>query len=664
MMNSKNIIEHTSFASCEVRISDRFPSRRDFLHATALGCLALTLPTGCSNLPRATIGGSESYEKLSRDLLRDWCDGMLVLQINNPANPTEHGALSCPACGIIHGRCLDAVYPFLHQAKVTGERKYLDAGIAVFEWGKNVSHEDGSWTVVADLKSWRGITVFGAIALAETLHHHGDLLDAATRARWTERMGRAADYLYANFTRLDVSNINYGCTGIYAFHLLGRQLSRPAYLERSRELAAEVKNFLSAPNGLLVGEGKPADGKSPRGCVPVDLGYNVEESLVALALYAEASGDMEFKNLVTRTMRAHLEFMLPDGGWDNSWGTRMAKWTYWGSRTSDGCQPGFAVLAKDEPAFATAAYENTRLYRRCTANGLLHGGPHYISHGMKPCVHHTFTHAKALAAVLDHGRLAETISAIAPLPRAEAEGVKEFPEIATWLIARGPWRATLTANDWVYRKQVFQPTGGVISMLWHRDLGPLLAGSLAKYTLVEPYNMQPLPPCGDEPLTPRLEFWENGVWFTNLHDHDAQVVHSRNSGCEVFQVTTQLLDEKKQSPASDPVTCLIEYRFDETSVVVSARTQVGAAGRAIQFALPIISQTGERVTQPAPGRVEIVKPQGRVVIDANASLRLRVAADQRIFNLIPGFEAVPLVATLPADGAEFTCRIGVRRVVG
>jgi hypothetical protein len=31
-------------------------------------------------------------------------------------------------------------------------------------------------------------------------------------------------------------------------------------------------------------------------------------------------------------MDTHLEFMLHDGAWDNSWGTRNFKWTYWGNR--------------------------------------------------------------------------------------------------------------------------------------------------------------------------------------------------------------------------------------------------------------------------------------------------------------------------------------------
>ena len=49
---------------------------------------------------------------------------------------------------------------------------------------------------------------------------------------------------------------------------------------------------------------------------------------------------------VIASMRTHMEFMLPDGGWDNSWGTRNYKWTWWGSRTSDGCQPAYPGLSR------------------------------------------------------------------------------------------------------------------------------------------------------------------------------------------------------------------------------------------------------------------------------------------------------------------------------
>ncbi len=634
-------------------------ARRRFLQAVTSSCVAFSLPSLRAAEGNAATEGDNSFDTLSRDLLRDWCDGMLALQIHDPSNPAKHGALSCQACDFIHGRCMDAVYPFLHMAKVTGKSKYLDAGIAVFEWSKNVSHDDGSWTVISDPKSWKGITVFGAIALAETLHRHGTLLDAQMRGRWSDRLGRAGDYIYQNFTALDFSNINYGCTGIYAMDLLGKFLERPAYLARSRQLAAGLKDYLTRPNGLLFGEGKLPNGTSPRGCRPVDLGYNVEESLVAVALCADATGDPELTAIAVEMLETHLAFMLPDGGWDNSWGTRQSKWSYWGSRTCDGCQPGYAVLAKHHPAFATAVIENTRLYRRCTADGLLHGGPHYVSHGVKPCVHHTFTHAKALATLRDNGDLARQIHATAPLPRAVADGVHEYPEIAVWTAARGPWRATVTASDVIYQEKAQQPTGGALSMLWHTKVGPLFAGSMARYHLVEKNNMQLHPDAADHPLTPRIELWQDDEWFTQLYDLTAKVVSSDKNGVIGFEVLGRLLNGARHEPKHGKSAFSLTYQFDAETATLSAQApDVGSSNTRPRLVIPLISPTGEKVDQPAPDRIEIHKPHGNVVIEANVPLKIQQTKRVRIFNLVPGFEAVPILAEIPAN-IRLECRIRV-----
>ena len=109
----------------------------------------------------------------------------------------------------------------------------------------------------------------------------------------------------------------------------------------------------------------------------MDLGYNVEESLQALVMYGKLSGNHEVLETVNQMLAAHLEFMLPDGAWDNSWGTRNFKWTYWGSRTSDGCQTAYALMADNDARYYKAAIRNTQLMQRCTYNGLLTGGPHY-----------------------------------------------------------------------------------------------------------------------------------------------------------------------------------------------------------------------------------------------------------------------------------------------
>jgi hypothetical protein len=633
-------------------------NRRRFLQSTAAGYLGLALP------PIAWAGDAlgaadESFDALSRDLLRDWCDGMLAVQIHAPDDPTRHGALDCPGCNFIHGRCMDAVYPFLHMAKVTGEEKYLTAGINVFEWSKNVTLPNGAWSNDLNPNSWQGTTLFGAIALAEALHHHGDLLDDETRARWTERLGRAADFIYQTITWMEHANINYGCVSIFGMHLLGKVLDRPQYLERSRKLAAELDNYISEPSGLIFGEGKPAQRVSPRGARPVDLAYNVEESIPAIAMTAVATGDEKLTATAVRLLESHLDFMLPDGAWDNSFGTRQAKWTYFGSRTSDGCQPGYALMVDHHSAFAAAVIENTRLMRRCTHDGLLAGGPHLVSAGMKPCVHQTFVAAKALAMVRDQDGLVQKIQRSAPLPRAVADGVRHYPEITTWLAARGPWRATITATDWIYRPGIRQPTGGCISLLWHPQAGPIFAGSMPRYVRVEQKNMQVHPHPGNHPLTPRVELRDDETWHTQLFDLAAEVTHTDADGRIAIEVATRLLDEDGNPPRDGRAECALTYHFDAESAIITARAPgVGSESARPRLVLPIISPTGETVTRVSGNRIEIRKPGGTLIIEANAPLEIEDPGRPRIFNLVPGFEAVPVFAEIPAHG-KLSCSIRV-----
>lgn len=274
-------------------------------------------------------GKLDLFRALCQELLETWTNGMLARQIIDPSDPTRHGALSCPSCDFFHGRCFEAVYPFMRMAKSTGDEKYLNAAIATMKWSDNVTTEDGRWTNELDPKSWPGTTIFGAIAVAEALLFHGDLLDEATRNQWTERLDRAAEgFLFNKLNKIDYANINYGFISLHGFHLLGKLLNKEKFTERSHQFADLAKGFFTENETLIYGEGKPLKKKSPKGLRPVDLGYNVEESLNGAVLYAMEVQDEEFLTILERSMVSHLEFMLPDGAWDNSWGTRQAKWSY------------------------------------------------------------------------------------------------------------------------------------------------------------------------------------------------------------------------------------------------------------------------------------------------------------------------------------------------
>jgi len=603
-------------------------SRRAFLQATAVGALVGPALAAVTSAPDGQSSPGE-LATLAARLLETWGRALLRFQVRAPNDPAFVGGLLCPACARIHGRVGDTVYPFLRLARTTGDARFLDAARLVFDWMENVSRDDGSW--VNDPSSdWRGTTVFAVIALGEALRLHGELLPAPDRVRLRDRMARAARFL-DGFITPTVGNVNYRMSAPLAFALAAEVLGEPRYRERARDCATLVRASV-LPSGLVFGEGHPGDRVSPRGCRAVDLGYDVEESLPNLASYAALCGDRELLALVATSLRAHLEFMLPDGGWDNSWGTRNYKWTYWGSRTSDGAGPALLIAAADEPMFLEAARRNLRLLERCTHDGLLHGGPHLHLSGQRPCLHHTFSHAKALAAMLDHG-IPSARGAL--LPRETAHGVRHYADIDTWLVARGPWRATITASDWQYVPEG-HASGGALSLLWHDRVGLLSCASMTRYQLVEPNN-QPLHAQTTMPLTPRLEATVGETVYCSQNDVTATVV-SREGDDGFELVTAGVLRDGAQSAGPSATSYRIAYHFTDGRLQIRAGIDGGEGG--VQLILPVVAASDEPARVRTDGEVLIEKPGGTVHI---ASTRpLRAIPSERVFNHVPGVQALVL----------------------
>lgn len=633
--------------------------RRHFMQLSALGGFGVMLPMySCLGNNHTAIQLNEltGFQKECFNLLKTWCDAMIRDQVNDEANPVTNGTLYCHACKTVHGRSNDAVYPFMYMADATGDKKYLDAALKLLNWSVNVDGPKGSWTNDIDPKSWNGITVFGAIALGEALHHHGHLLSKEDKAKWDARLKEATEFVYNRFD-MHFSHINYRFTAVYALYLLGTYFKEDKYIKRSEEFAALIPEYLTEPNKLIFGEDKPDNDKSAKGLYPIDIGYNVEETLNGIVQYAILKNDENLLKLLTESMNGHLEFMLPDGAWDNSFGTRQNKWTYWGSRTTDGCQPAFALMAHRNPAFGTAAVLSTELLERCTVDGLLAGGLHYESHGVKPCIHHTFSHAKNLAFVLDNLEATKSVNKETPVPRSVNDGVKHFPELDVWLGARGPWKSTVSSYDQIWKKKYsVAGTGGALSVLWHEKIGPLFTASMAEYLMVEPNNQQPQPGI-DFCLTPRVERFVNDVWYTNIHDLKAKVAFKDENGIIDFSIDASLTNREKETLVTEG-DFKLNYLFDiEKTIIKATRGTQDANGDTL--VLPIISQTGEQVVVVAENKIEIHKKEGTVVITANTPIVIKESEKGRIFNQVPGMEVLPLTIPFLAGNEEIICTIHI-----
>ncbi|MCI8622759.1 MAG: hypothetical protein HFG26_03760 [Provencibacterium sp.] len=575
-------------------------------------------------------------------LLKEWCDSLLRMQVTENQDPSVYGGILCPSCARIHGRCADAIHPMMYLYHETGEEKYLNSAKLLFNWAdNNMTRPDGSF--VNDTNSaWRGITVFFSIQLGETLLYYGDLLDPLTRRRWTERLDRCAAFL-SDFMPKANANANYPITCSASLAIAGRILENEQYKELAKKMAHEALDFFS-PEGLIFGEGHPAQALTAKGCRPVDLGYNVEESLPGLYTYAEHSGDEEILEKIMASMEEHLQFMLPDGAWDNSWGNRSNKWTYWGSRTSDGCQVGYAPLAKRNPLFGEAAQRNFELYRACTHGGWLHGGPMYAAAGEPPCAHHTFCHAKALTAMCECGFTPP--SPRLPLPRETAKGLRYYPTPRAALLAEGPWRATVADHDFEY-VQSGHAKGGALTMLWHQKAGPICAASMTEYTMVEANNMQLPQYYQDICQTPRIEYQENGVWYRSINDCQASM--ETEEGAVAVHAAGVLRDGAQNGSRSYN----IRYEAKGEDFCFCFSTDAKDA----VYCLPIIAAESDPVSVSG-NCARIRRGNETIVVEAGVPVELRDTPLPRVFNPVGGFQAVHLLLKLEA-GKETAVRIHV-----
>lgn len=594
---------------------------------------------------------------LSRKLLIEWCQKLASLQILNTGSARLDGAILCPACGKIHGRCVEAMYPFLRMAEEEEnngsegwkkrQKDWIERAEKLFFWAEStVSQDDGS--LLNDIDSgWTGITVFYTIQLSNCLRFHVFLLDEKTKYLWTERLKKAAEFLYYFDDLLD-NNINYPISNALAMYQCGIVLHEPRYIERAAQLA-ELSESSFTENDLLFGEGVPRLQKSAKGCQPVDVGYNMEETLPSLLLYGWESKNERILNLALKSLMAHLDFLLFDGGINNSFGTRNYKWSYWGSRTSDGCGLGYLLAAKilrdtqpeESRRAAEAAVKNLHMLKSCTQEGLLCGGPHYLSAKQSPCVHHTFTHAKVLAEILDRKLEVEDIEqhqGQLDLNRRELEerervpNVKYYPERSSWVLSSQQIKACITAYDWEYMPGG-HVSGGTLSLLQHKEMGMLLCAGMGEYSLKEPNNMQVPYNVIQECLALRIEALIDGGIYSSIYEEQAKLAFCQEKGVICLRADGYLKDINHNLPNTGVIPYYFEYRFRGNQLQIEASFCQG------KLICPFISREDEPILfEQDSQKIYFIKNGHQLSVEFQGNIEFPYGTN-RIFNLIPGLQA-------------------------
>lgn len=543
-----------------------------------------------------------SFKNAVYNLIKSWCDRLLETQLDMPDNPLLDGAILCSGCAIVHGRCADMILPLVLLYDKTGEERYLTAAKKLIDWTEyNLLTEHDDYR--NDLGNrWKGTNIFSCLAIGETLHRFGNILDKETFEKWDNIFRRRASAAIG-FCEKVGPHINYNAGAAAMFAFAYKYTGEQKFLEQALKQELFCREHFDA-EGLFFGEGKPLDGTTAKGCHYIDMGYNLEESIPLLVMHSVWLNDAGKIKFYTDRAIDHLGFMLPDGAIDNSWGTRQNKWTYWGSRTSDGMHEGFVYIAKNNPVIAKAVRRNAELLKACTSEGNLYGGLMYKSANEPACIHHAFDHAKSLAVLyLEMGDEFENCEA-AVLPR-ENEGVRAYQNSFLYTVTKGAFIATVNACD-THIYSGSETGGGAVSMLWHKKYGAVMAATLNRFVPTEPLNMQIQRNVDDEIC--------NTARVGNS-DLDKTVRLNRTD----FNITAK----------SEQNGFEIKYEFCDDSVKICVLSNADT-----EYVLPIVSQSGDSVCEL---KNEVIFNK-IISVEFDGAYKISPEGPKRYFHPVGGFQ--------------------------
>lgn len=588
-------------------------------------------------------------------LLQRWCNQLLTYQLTGPVDLA--GAILCPACQRCHGRSLDLVYPLVSLYVQHQDRTYLAAAERLLQWGEHhLRAPEGGWVNDKHIHLWPGTTVFAAVGLAEALYHHREALgDEPFVAELEASLAYATDFILNTFTPT-YGNINYAAAAAYFFELVGQQQERLDLIHKARYFAEYVLAHLT-PEGLLYGEGNPREKPSARGCYPIDLGYNVEVSLPMLVLYAQIGAYHELKPLLKTALDGHQRFLLADGAWDNSWGTRHYKWSYWGTRTGDGAQIAYALMGDQDPAYLAVAQANLDLWETLSPQDVLTSFPHAP---VMPCLEHALTHAKGLARLVDFAPVLPSTDDTTELKLAPLPIITALSDLQTCLVQVGPWRATLTAYDYEYAPFSWtHAMGGSLTLLHHTQLGPLIAGSLTEYQQIEKTNMVMPFASVTPPITPHWRYQApTGELYLNLNDPQGRI-EAAIAG-EKAQILThnRLFNRKGELCPQAPGPIEMRYRFESEALHIQG--QVAIAPEGLIYVLPLILAADREYERISLQELCLHTPGGWLRVQASQPLDILPAPrGQRLFHPVPGFFALPIALRIQSAEPRFIVRLSL-----
>jgi hypothetical protein len=127
----------------------------------------------------------------------------------------------------------------------------------------------------------------------------------------------------------------------------------------------------------------------------------------------------------------------------------------------------------------------------------------------------------------------------------------------------------------------------------------------------------------------------------NISDLQPEVQVKTDKKSTTISVTSTLVNGEQQHPSTGKVTCKTVYSCREKEVVLHFSHDYKGK-KEVKIVLPVIAQQSEKAKFVNERELQIQKSSCVVRISANRKLNQLPSAAGRVYNYVPGAEAIPL----------------------
>jgi hypothetical protein len=160
-------------------------------------------------------------------------------------------------------------------------------------------------------------------------------------------------------------------------------------------------------------------------------------------------------------------------------------------------------------------------------------------------------------------------------------------------------------------------------------------------------------------LTPRIEYAAGDKLYTSVCDLQAAVEVTEAPERITFDVHGRLMTAAHQ-PTPDEMQYRLTYHLSAEKVEIVVGSFV-ADPAAVRLLVPVISQHDEAIERIDAKTVRISKRNGKLIVRTDAPEGFRTQSNEHTFNLVPGFECIPLAVT-PQQGRAVRVELAVEDV--